>query len=165
MSTSTEITFGNKSTEFERASDAEDLTYPWRDPTLLRELYFETGLNQSEIGEALGCSASTIGYQMRKHGMIVRDGNGSHYFADYEYYNDGNQTVGVHQLLACLDNDPHEVFATTNHVHHSNNHSADNRPSNLQVLSASVHKQTHNRNEWVDVDGERELRVVTEDGC
>jgi hypothetical protein len=39
---------------------------PWKDADVLRELYHERGLDQSEIGDELGVTAGTISYWMNK---------------------------------------------------------------------------------------------------
>ena len=41
----------------------------WKDAETLRELYHDKGLDQSEIGDELGCSAGTISYWMDKLGV------------------------------------------------------------------------------------------------
>ncbi|AGM11063.1 HTH domain-containing protein [Haloarcula virus HCTV-8] len=42
---------------------------PWKDKETLRELYHDKGLDQSEMGDELGCSAGTISYWMDKLGV------------------------------------------------------------------------------------------------
>lgn len=42
---------------------------PWKDADVLRDLYHDKGLDQSEMGDELGCSAGTISYWMNKLGV------------------------------------------------------------------------------------------------
>ncbi|AGM10840.1 HNH endonuclease [Halorubrum tailed phage 8] len=41
----------------------------WKDADVLHELYHDEGLDQSEMGDELGCSAGTISYWMDKLGV------------------------------------------------------------------------------------------------
>jgi len=41
--------------------------HPWHDENVLRELYFEEGLNQYEIADRLGCKQVTIAKWFKKH--------------------------------------------------------------------------------------------------
>lgn len=42
---------------------------PWKDEETLQRLYHEEGLDQSEIGDELGTTGSTISYWMQKFGV------------------------------------------------------------------------------------------------
>jgi hypothetical protein len=61
--------------------------------------------------------------------------------------NDGQ--VAVHQLLAiAMGEDPHDVFSNSEYqVHHKNNVPWDNRPSNIELLTAGEHYDKHLREE------------------
>lgn len=45
----------------------------YKDPDLLKELYWDKEMTQEEIGNKLGCSASTISKYMNKFDIKTRD--------------------------------------------------------------------------------------------
>ena len=70
----------------------------------------------------------------------------------YEVLTDGTDSVKVHQLQACLDNDPHDVFNTRYmNVHHRNTIPWDNRIENILLLRANCHYRLHNNIDWNDL--------------
>lgn len=70
----------------------------------------------------------------------------------YEVLTDGESSVRVHQLQACLDNDPHDVFNSTYmNVHHLNTVPWDNREENLLLLRARYHKNLHDNIPWQQI--------------
>lgn len=72
---------------------------------------------------------------------IRRNPQGYWYFRDRACGED--VTVYEHQLNACLDHDPRDVFDPDNHVHHLNGVRCDNRPENLAVVDAELHVDQH----------------------
>lgn len=144
---------------------------PWDDPEKLERLYWEEGLFQEDIAEEMGCSVGRISIKMKEYGIESRSrseasslGNPIH--SNPAYYRIGTsgyerwvsameeekKSVSVHQLLACLNNDPHEVFADDTVVHHGNNnhptlpeteHKLANWEGNLEVMSRSKHRIHH----------------------
>ncbi|UBF19166.1 HTH domain-containing protein [Halorubrum phage HRTV-14] len=84
----------------------------WKDADVLHELYHDEGLDQSEMGDELGCSAGTISYWMDKLGVDTT--HTSHNTRaeprpddwECEYYEVcGNETPGPRNGLCdrCLD--------------------------------------------------------------
>jgi len=70
----------------------------------------------------------------------------------YEVLTDGESSVKVHQLQACLDNDPHDVFNTRYmNVHHLNTIPWDNREENLLLLRARYHRNLHANIPWQQI--------------
>jgi hypothetical protein len=55
--------------------------------------------------------------------------------------------TSVHQLLACVHDDPHDVFADGNVVHHEVKIPFLNVPGNLTTLSRGEHTSTHSGEE------------------
>ena len=71
----------------------------------------------------------------------------------YVRITDGDELVFEHQLNACVDNDPYEVFDPSTQVHHRNRQKVDNRLENIDVVSEYHHRLIHKRGEWTD-DGD-----------
>ena len=78
---------------------------------------------------------------------------------DYERICDEDNIIRVHQIIACLDNDPHEVFSPSTQIHHETGFKADNRDEALSVLSISEHHELHSDGEWTMIDGEPRLVI------
>ena len=153
-------------------------TLPYNDEEELDHLYNEIGLTLQEIADKMGCSVSTIYDKMKKFGIEIRSQSESIHLAnpahstpasfyikddgyeawnDFNHDNDTNNQVRVHQLLACLNNDPHEVFDPNNHVHHGSTehpflpeteHKLANWEGNLQVMTESEHGKYHSNQYW-----------------
>ncbi len=131
----------------------------YRDPETLRRLYHDEGMTQKEIGDLHGVSSSAIGYRMRKEDVERRSRGrrrvelASYRLVEgypewYTYISDGSQLrCSVHQLLACLENDPKDVFDEDTHVHHKNSIKRDNRAKNLEVMTSSDHLSHHHNAE------------------
>ena len=77
--------------------------------------------------------------------------------SDYEIACDNTGFVRVHQLLVCMDNDPHEVFAEDTVVHHETGWKGDTRASALAVLLNDEHARLHHNGKWVEQEGEPRL--------
>lgn len=132
-------------------------TKPYKDEDRLREQYIEQEKSQRQLAEEWDCGRNTIYRWLNRHGIPRRenpDTGGSNRVEYALYTSDGNgyrawrdYTVGtavkIHQLLACLDHDPHEVFAEDTHCHHESGHPLDNRPGNVGVMSRGEHIRHH----------------------
>ena len=81
------------------------------------------------------------------------------YDSDYEKVGDGTDFVYVHQLLACVENSPYEVFNKYRQIHHETGHKSDNRPDAISVRTITEHSRLHRNGEWTDVDGEPRLHM------
>jgi hypothetical protein len=79
------------------------------------------------------------------------------YDSDYEKVGDGDDFCYVHQILACLDNSPYEVFNNRRHTHHETAFKRDNRPETVSVRTITEHNRLHSNGEWTEVDGEPRL--------
>ena len=131
------------------------------DPEILEMLYWHEGLSLWQIAQRLDCSESVVYSRMRKFGIdrrgvgAKRNGQGYKKSLPYRHKDgypvwrlnydvDGASPVRVHQLLAIAHGeDPHEVFADGMHIHHKNGVRWDNRPENIELLTASEHTQKH----------------------
>jgi hypothetical protein len=136
---------------------------PWHSKNLLWMFYIHEEMTQTEIAEMFGVKPGTISYWLDKHDIDTRygewgerTGRNNPNWVEYASYAvdgytnwssrniDGSvDNVQVHQLLACVENDPYEVFSGDTHVHHVNTHQWDNRIENIEVLSHSEHRQKH----------------------
>lgn len=149
----------------------EELEHPWRSREVLEYCYVEEEESTYEVAADVGCGATTVLRNMRKNDIETRDPaeamrearrvERATYDIDKDGYPrwsarepDGSKsTVRVHQLLACLDHDPHEVFSDENHVHHRSGDPAMNLTGGyVDVLSRSEHQLIHEHGEW-EYDG------------
>ncbi|AGM11426.1 HNH endonuclease [Halogranum tailed virus 1] len=70
----------------------------------------------------------------------------------YEVVTDGEDSVKLHRLLACVEEDPHDVFnGRVWNVHHRNTIPWDNRPANLLLLRSRYHRNFHAKNDWIEI--------------
>jgi transcriptional regulator with XRE-family HTH domain len=132
---------------------------PWHDAETLRQLHHDKELTYAEMGDELGCSASTIGEWMKRNGIEGHNRieraheasrvNYAQFYTDhrgYEYwrtkYMSEKQMLPVYRLIAVAEHGFEAVAG--NVIHHKNGIKWDNRPSNLRVMSDSDHKRLHN---------------------
>ena len=137
---------------------------PWQDKSVLYRLHVSKNYSCPEIADKLNCSQSAVERHLREYGL-QRYGRGErknkrppqHYFTkdgarvglEYERIatdvNGTTKSAGVHQLVVIANGaDPHKVFSNgMYHVHHKNRHGLDNRPENLELLSAGDHQKRH----------------------
>jgi DNA-binding transcriptional MerR regulator len=126
----------------------------WKNQDTLQNLYWGKGMTLEEIGDELGCSASTVGRWMKRFGIEREDTpekkppsyrtkkNG--YETVRSKHNQRGYSVGIHQLIAIANGtDPRKLFIDGYNVHHKNGIRWDNRPSNLEVMSKSEHHKHH----------------------
>lgn len=55
--------------EESKSQTYRDLDSPWQEKEILEELYVERDLKKKEVANRLGCSESTIGTWLKKHGL------------------------------------------------------------------------------------------------
>jgi len=135
----------------------------YKDRDTLYGLYYGEGMTQTEMAEELDCSQITISRWMdrldiqtderrieaAKEAMrIERATFETNEFNGYEYVktrnNGGMDRYTVHRLVAISKFGIEETKDMV--VHHKNNISWDNRPSNLELMTDSEHKSRHAKN-------------------
>lgn len=129
-----------------------------KDENWLRERYIIHNESAERLDEQLGCAASTVRSWLDKHGIERRSqsealkssalhaparyGIDSGGYARWRVYRDGErERVLVHRLLAVSEYGFDEV--ADNVIHHKNTIRWDNRPSNIEVLTAEEHGRVH----------------------
>jgi len=129
--------------------------YDYRDEEVLRKLYWEKGLKQSEIADKFGVCTKTISNWMDENDIEVRTTHRgpAPFFTDkdgYEYWKTevlgDKELLPVHRLTMVAHCGFDEV--TDNVVHHQNEIPWDNRPNNLTVMSESEHKSHHQQKRY-----------------
>lgn len=137
---------------------------PWRDEERLRQMYHGHGMTIYEIADELGAANTTISKWMNRYGIDSRDRieqlhkmrpyaefftgkTGGYEIVKSESRGEVDSTV-VHRLVAVADGaDPYKVFSGKDyHVHHKNSIPWDNRPANLEVMTAREHGKLHHGN-------------------
>jgi hypothetical protein len=161
--------------DFDRRKAERGLTKPYSDPKVLAYSYWIEGLSQPEIGQRYGVTGRAISYQMDQNG-VPTEAHPNHFQATLTYalesaeggtydwvwsYCDGERyDAYAHHLVACVENDPHEVFRGGTEVHHETGHPLDNRPDALSVVEETEHPQPESKDsEWIIEDGEPRLRM------
>lgn len=79
----------------------------------------------------------------------------------YEEFTDGEESVKIHQLQACLEYEPKHVFNSRYYnIHHRNTIGWDNRIGNLLLFRARYHRNFHGNTDWatlVEYYGEKDV--------
>jgi transposase-like protein len=130
---------------------------PWREEEVLRRLYIEEDLTQSEVADRLDCDRHTVGKWVREYGLSKgpsielaaearRVGRATHRINHhgYETWVDQNTKVPVHRLLAVAKYGFDALRG--NEVHHKNGVTWDNRFENIEVLDPTEHRAKHDEN-------------------
>jgi len=157
-------TFGSKhglSTHVGMKHDA-----PWKQESMLRELYIEKGMSTVEIADELGCDDCTVNKWLHKHGVEVRKSNRDktpwHGYDEFGYETvntydpDHMVQVGIHRLIAVAEGliTPQEFINSDKHIHHLNGVPWDNRPDNLEALTNTEHQQLHYEEREINEKGQ-----------
>lgn len=137
----------------------------WKDEETLRRLYWDEGMTLEEIGNELGCSMSTVSGWMQRLGVDrikTPDEKPAYYDISKNghprwksKHNGTTYSLKVHQLLLIAEGaDPYKVFSGGEyHTHHKNGVPWDNRPENLELLTASEHLKEHHEEREHGPDG------------
>jgi len=139
--------------------------HPWRDESLLRELYHDRGLFASEIASELGCSHTVARNWLKKydipdeslqadackrrrktHPLFLIDDGG--YFVARAHHPEraAPEQVYIHRLCVVAWSGFESLGECV--VHHQNHIPWDNRPSNLELLDESEHGRLHAIDRW-----------------
>lgn len=153
-----------------------DVDHPWRDESLLRELYWNQELSMTEIADELGCTQPTVPKWMqrldipcrnpreaapnrRRHPAVFTDRGNVICASNYRGTTD---SVGIHRLVMVIERGFDAV--RDKHVHHKNGVRFD--PENHELLSRAEHAERHGfgskikptDQEWDESDRERDQR-------
>lgn len=116
----------------------------------LKKQHHDNEKSLAQIARENDVVQSAVRYWMDKHGLKVHSNHRDipQFVFSYSSINhptmkncDG-KAVPVHKLVAIANGaSPHDLFGGHGgyQVHHKNNHPADNRPENLEVLTAEEH--------------------------
>ena len=132
-----------------------DSEYPWRDESLLYELYWEQELITVKIADELGCIQQTVSKWMQKFDIPRRDAREAApnrrrhpaVFTDRDYvicasnYRGTTDSVGIHRLIMVAELGFEAVAGK--HVHHKNGVKRDNRAENLELPTRAEHAERH----------------------
>lgn len=147
-----------------------DQTPDYQKKDVLESLYYDEGLTQQEIADKYDVAFQTISEWMTEHDINPGIESGwfdevqhvSHFFGDYGYevvasWNSDTkqmQHVKVHRLVAVAEYGMDKIEDMD--IHHKNDHPADNRPCNLEVIEPSEHYKLHGKqqSEWMETNPE-----------
>ena len=161
--------------DFDRRKAERGLTKPYSEPKVLAYSYWIEDLSQAEIGERYNVTGQAVSYQMDQNGVPTK-AHPNHFQATLTYAlesaeggtydwiwsccNGEQYDVYAHHLVACVEDDPHEVFRGGTEVHHETGHPLDNRPDALSVVEETEHPQPESKgSKWIIEDGEPRLRM------
>jgi len=129
---------------------------PYQDKDTLEELYLNEKMSMADIGEHFDVPPTRIGYWLDKHDIETRDVHAHHsrdtaiYRMDDRGYmvwsawnseKGQNEYMVVHRLLAVAEYGVEAVAGKV--VHHKNDHKWDNRPENIELMTAEEHSRHH----------------------
>jgi hypothetical protein len=143
------------------------------DPEVLETLYWHEGLSMWRIAQRLDCSETTVYRKMREYGIDRRSAaarrdsgepqqnpiylrnHESGYVVVHNNYDGDKYRCYLHQLVNVANShDPHKVFSQDYHTHHKNGIPWDNRPENLELLTAEEHMRHHAEDNELGFDTE-----------
>jgi hypothetical protein len=130
----------------------------YQDARVLQALYVEQEMTQPEIADIFDINHGTISYWLDKHNIDARPpktpnlhagycekqsyGYNSGYYVWVSLDPDGKvRRMSVHRLLAVAEYGVDEV--ADKQVHHKNGIPWDNRPENIEPLTAEEHSKEH----------------------
>jgi hypothetical protein len=149
----------------------------YRDPKVLRKLYYDEKRSTVEMADLLDCSQSSITTWMNKYGLERRSGSEAIQMAfgtENEvplhkhhkgpmmwryHYKDEKADVMVHRLLAVAKYGFDALEGKV--VHHKNEIPWDNRPDNITLMEPREHRSHHRTYEWLDMLGIAEMYLNT----
>lgn len=139
--------------------------YAWDSYEKLKELYHERENTLEGIAELKDVSTTTVHRKMWQVGVATNGPGRRVKNPTYRTNKDGveevsgsHESVPVHRLIMVAEHGYDSVVHRD--VHHKNNITIDNRPSNLELITPSQHTTLHNR-QSVD-DGQVKLTNFTE---
>jgi len=156
----TDVTIGNwmdkhdipvRETQFPELEDTE----------YLREEYIEKGKSTYEIADEVGCCQRSAYLALKNHGIETRTAtydkppafrtNRDGYEVIKTKVNLRSKTVLLHRLLAVAEYGLDEL--TDRQVHHENHIPWDNRPDNIEIMTATEHGKLHSEKRDRDSEG------------
>lgn len=131
--------------------NSDEYEYPYRDPAVLRELYWDRGLSAAKVADELDCSENAVLTWMKKNEIERRtqlNERPPRFHTDpYGYerwrhaYEGDRNAVRVHRLLAVSEYGLDAVQGRD--VHHLNHIPWDNRPENIEIVDHTDHGEMH----------------------
>ena len=130
-------------------------THPWQDESVLRELYWDRGMDQKEIADRLGCHPVTVSDWFQRLGIQTRirlpgvttrkDG----YEIVQNQHKGDTFRVRVHRLAAVAWGllDAKDLCNQEIDIHHKSNIPWDNRECNLEAIPHGEHRSKHGSGE------------------
>lgn len=127
---------------------------PYQDKEVLERMYHDQKMSMADIADEFGVGDGVIRYWLNENNIETRGVNEhqSRSVANYRMddrgymhwctYIDGrNYYVQVHRLLAVAEYGYEQVAGKV--VHHKNNNGWDNRPENIELMTAAEHARHH----------------------
>lgn len=123
---------------------------PYQAEDVLRHL-LDREWTMSDIARRFDTTPTTVSRWVDKHGIETEDGGdnsplyheGGYLKWSTDDHDPDIRDVPIHQIAACVENDPAAVFSEGTQVHHKWPVPSLNAPSNLEVLPVGVHLRRH----------------------